>query len=233
MFPRTVKTSLVTLLRDEIVRGTFEPGERLRLEDLAQRFSVSTMPIREALGALEAEGLVTIQPHRGAQVTLFTPDEIRELYEVRAVLEQLATVKATPKLTDADLDALDALVAEMEHPEGHIDVVRFSENNMAFHGLIYDRAGMPHLAAQIRDLRYRVQHYLHKHLESTNYTTVNNVEHRRLVELLRAGKAKAAGQEMHGHILQTGLKIASIMAREALGGGLAVRPPRTRKAAAD
>jgi len=232
MFPRTVKTSLVKLLRDEIVRGTFEPGERLRLTDLAERFSVSTMPIREALGALEAEGLVTIQPHRGAQVTLFTPDEIRELYEIRAVLEKLATVKAAPRLSAPDLEALDALVAEMEHPDDGYDVVRFTENNMAFHGLIYDRAGMPHLAAQIRDLRYRVQHYLHKHLESTNYSTVNNVEHRRLVELLRAGKAEAAGQEMYGHILETGLKIAEIMGQEAAGVP-AARTGRARKTAAD
>lgn len=234
MFPRTVKTSLVALLRAEIVRGSFEPGEWLRLQDLAQRFSVSTMPIREALGALESEGLVTIQPHRGAQVTQFTPGEIRELYEIRAVLEQLATVKAAPKLGPADFGALDTLVSEMEHPEGHVDVVRFTDNNMEFHSLIYDRAGMPHLAAQIRDLRYRVQHYLHKHLESTNYSTVNNVEHRRLVELLRSGEAEEAGREMHRHILQTGLKIAEIMAREAQATAPKAKPAGTRrKTAAD
>lgn len=214
MFPRTVKTSLVNMLRDEILRGTFEPGERLRLEDLAGRFEVSTMPIREALSALESEGLVTIQPHRGAQVTRFSADEIREIYEMRAVLEELATVKATPNLTAEDFARLDALVAEMEHPVGQFDVARFSQNNMEFHRVIYDRAGRPHLAAQIRDLRYRVQHYLHKHLESTNYSLSGNVEHRRLVELMRAGKAEEAGREMHHHILSTGLKIADIMEAE-------------------
>lgn len=214
MFPRTVKTSLVNLLRDEIVRGTFEPGERLRLEELAQRFDVSTMPIREALGILESDGLVTIQPHRGAQVTRFTADEIREIYEMRAVLEQLATVKATPKLMAEDFARLSALVAEMEHPAEQFDVVRFSRNNMEFHQVIYNRAAMPHLAAQIRDLRYRVQHYLHKHLESTNYSTVGNVEHQRLLDLMRAGQAEEAGREMHHHILSTGLKIADIMELE-------------------
>ncbi|BDP43595.1 GntR family transcriptional regulator (plasmid) [Deinococcus aetherius] len=214
MFPRTVKTSLVNMLRDEIVRGTFEPGERLRLEDLAQRFEVSTMPIREALSTLESEGLVTIQPHRGAQVTRFSADEIREIYEMRAVLEELATVKAVPNLTEEDFSRLDALVAEMEHPEGQFDMARFSQNNMEFHRVIYDRARRPHLAAQIRDLRYRVQHYLHKHLESTNYSLSGNVEHGRLVELMRAGKAEEAGREMHHHILSTGLKIADLMDAE-------------------
>ncbi|WP_216320635.1 GntR family transcriptional regulator [Deinococcus aestuarii] len=214
MFPRTVKTSLVNVLRDEIVRGTFGPGERLRLEELAARFEVSTMPIREALSTLESEGLVTIQPHRGAQVTRFSADEIREIYEMRAVLEELATVKAVPHLTAGDFARLEALVAEMEHPEGQFDMARFSQNNMEFHRIIYDRAGRPHLAAQIRDLRYRVQHYLHKHLESTNYSLSGNVEHGRLVGLMRAGKAGDAGREMHHHILSTGLKIADLMDTE-------------------
>ncbi|GBF08000.1 transcriptional regulator, GntR family [Deinococcus aerius] len=228
MFPRTVKTALVNMLRDEIVRGTFEPGERLRLEDLAQRFEVSTMPIREALSTLESEGLVTIQPHRGAQVTRFTADEIRELYEMRAALEELATVKAVPNLTEEDFARLDALVAEMEHPQGQFDMARFSQNNMEFHRIIYDRAHRPHLAAQIRDLRYRVQHYLHKHLESTNYSLSGNAEHQRLLDLMRAGKAGEAGKEMHHHILSTGLKIADIMDMEE-----AARPAskgRTRRA---
>jgi hypothetical protein len=64
--PRTVKNVLVENLRDEIIRGDIVPGQRLRLEEIATRFDVSTMPVREALRDLEAEGLVTIFPHRGA-----------------------------------------------------------------------------------------------------------------------------------------------------------------------
>jgi len=197
MFPRTVKTALVTQLRDEIVRGTFAPGERLRLEVLAERFHVSTMPIREALSTLESEGLVVIRPHRGAHVTSFSADELRELYEIRAVLEQLATTRAVPHVTAEDLDHLQDLVRQMEIPEGTFDVAPFSQLNMAFHQLIYDRSGMPQLATQIRDLRFRVQHYLHKHLESTNYIMTGNVEHQRLINLIRGGDAQAAGEEMH------------------------------------
>jgi DNA-binding GntR family transcriptional regulator len=67
-----VKEQLVDHLRDDIFRETFEPGERLRLEDIASRFEVSTMPVREALRGLEAECLATIYPHRGAMVTELT-----------------------------------------------------------------------------------------------------------------------------------------------------------------
>lgn len=214
MFPRTVKTALVAQLRDEIIRGNFVPGERLRLEDLAERFEVSTMPIREALSALESEGLVVIRPHRGAHVTSFTAAELSELYEIRAVLEQLATLKAVPHLTPADLNRLQELVDQMQVADGGFDVAPFSKLNMAFHQVIYDRAGMPQLSAQIRDLRFRVQHYLHKHLESTNYSMTGNSEHQRLIDLIRDGNAEAAGDEMYHHILGTGLEIAEIMKRE-------------------
>lgn len=214
MFPKTVKIALANQLRGEIVRGTFNPGERLRLEDLARRFDVSTMPIREALSTLEAEGLVTILPHRGAQVTRFTAAEIRELHEIRSKLEAMATEKAVPHLRPEDYDSLTVLLDEMDAPPGENDVARFSQENMEFHHLLYSRALSPHLSKLIRGLRYQVQHYLHKHLESTGHHRIGNNEHRRIVELARRGDAQAAGQEMYHHILSTGLKIADIVGRE-------------------
>ena len=214
MFPKTVKIALANQLRDEIVRGTFVPGERLRLEDLARRYDVSTMPIREALSTLEAEGLVTILPHRGAQVTRFSAEELRELYEIRANLEAMATEKAIQNLRVEDLEQLEILMNEMDALPGEHDVAVFSQKNMAFHHLLYGRALAPHLSKLIRDLRYQVQHYLHKHLESTGHHRVGNDEHRRIIALARQGDASGAGQEMHRHILETGQKIADIVQQE-------------------
>jgi hypothetical protein len=77
--PRTVKETLVENLRDEIIRGDLVPGQYLRLEEIAPRFDVSTMPVREALRDLEAEGLVTIFPHRGAIVTKLSADELQDI----------------------------------------------------------------------------------------------------------------------------------------------------------
>ena len=104
--PRTVKEQLADHLRDEIVRGTFEPGERLRLEDIASRFEVSTMPVREALRDLESEGLVTIYPHRGAVVTELTAEEMEDIYDIRATLEAMATRLAVPRMTESICEEL-------------------------------------------------------------------------------------------------------------------------------
>nr|MBC8316290.1 GntR family transcriptional regulator [Candidatus Desulfobia pelagia] len=90
---RTVKSGLVELIREEIVRGIYKPGERLRLEDIAAQYEVSTMPVREALRDLEAEGLVMLYPHKGAVVTEMSPEELADIYDIRAFL---VTTQATP-----------------------------------------------------------------------------------------------------------------------------------------
>lgn len=91
---RTVKSGLVELIREEIVRGIYKPGERLRLEDIAAQYEVSTMPVREALRDLEAEGLVMLYPHKGAVVTEMSPEELADIYDIRAFL---VTTQATPR----------------------------------------------------------------------------------------------------------------------------------------
>jgi DNA-binding GntR family transcriptional regulator len=85
-------------LRDEIQDGTLSPGTRLRQNEVARRFGVSTTPVREAFAQLQAEGLVRIDPHRGAVVFRPTTDDLVEFYEIREVLESLAVVRAIPRL---------------------------------------------------------------------------------------------------------------------------------------
>src|SRR3989304_4865291 len=87
---RTVRSSLVENLRDAILLGEFVPGQNLRLEEIAKRFDVSTTPVREALSDLADEGLVTIFPHRGAVVTRLSPEDLQDIYEIRATLEAMA-----------------------------------------------------------------------------------------------------------------------------------------------
>ena len=106
MIYHTVKSALVENIRDEIIRGHFEPGERLRLEEIAERYAVSTMPVREALRKLEAEGLVKIFPHRGATVCPLSAAELEDIYDTRATLEEVATCLAVPHLTRRYLSSL-------------------------------------------------------------------------------------------------------------------------------
>src|SRR5216684_5948286 len=104
----TKADDIARLLEDEIVAGGIAPGTVLRQEQLSERFEVSRTPVREALRRLAALGIVSFEPNRGVRVRALSRAELREAFLVRAELESLAAELAAPRMTDADLEALDA-----------------------------------------------------------------------------------------------------------------------------
>jgi DNA-binding GntR family transcriptional regulator len=199
-----VKDSLVKALRDEIVRGDLAPGQYLRLEEIAARFDVSTMPVREALRDLEVEGLVTIFPHRGAVVTQLSADELQDIYDIRATLEEMATRLAVPFLTEETLAELTSLVEQMDEHLG--DAVATVKLNHRFHLTLYAASGRKHLCELNRILRYRVQHYLRFYIveAESGHLPQNQGEHRAILEACKRGDAEQAAAIMHDHVAQVG-----------------------------
>jgi DNA-binding GntR family transcriptional regulator len=202
--PRTVRDALVETLRDEIVRGDLVPGQHLRLEEVASRFDVSTMPVREALRDLEAEGLVTIFPHRGAIVTQLSADELQDIYDIRVMLEAMATRLAVPLMTEATLTELTSLIEQMETHSG--DVASLVKLNHQFHLTLYGASGRRHLCELNRMLRYRAQHYLHVFIVEVElgHLPQTQGEHRAILEACKSGDAEQAAVIMHDHVAQVG-----------------------------
>src|SRR4051812_41671740 len=132
------------LLEEAILEGELKPGERLRAEALAQRFGTSRTPIREALLQLEAQGLVEVEPNRGAVVKSFDAADLRDLYEVRALLEPAAAARAATRITATQ-------ITELEHLcDDHAPVEEQIASNEAFHRIITDAAGSPRLRTAMR-----------------------------------------------------------------------------------
>src|SRR5262245_4984988 len=129
---RTLRERVYDYIRDEILAERLAPGSELNEVALAQALGVSRGPVREALGRLEAGGLITIRPRRGAVVRSLSAQEFLEAYQVREALEVMAVRLAVPRLTDGDLDRLRGLIDEMGKC-GEDDVERFFEANAAFH----------------------------------------------------------------------------------------------------
>lgn len=200
--PRTVKDTLVENLRDEIVRGDLVPGQRLRLADVTARFDVSAMPVREALRDLEAEGLVTIYPHRGAVVTQLSVDDLKDIYDIRANLEEMATRLAVPHMTEAILAELTSLVEQMDAHLG--DVVSLVKLNHQFHLTLYAASGRSHLRDLNRMLRYRTQHYLRAFVNELGSMPRAQVEHRAILEACRRGDAEQAASMTRDHVALVG-----------------------------
>lgn len=200
--PRTVTSTLVENLRDEILLGELVPGQYIRLEEIAARFDISTMPVREALRDLEAEGLVTIYPHRGAVVTQLSSDDLEDIYDVRAVLEEMATRLAAPHITEATFDQLLSYIDQMDSHLG--ELITLIKLNHEFHITLYSASGRRHLCDLTSVLRYRTQHYLHAFISNLGGMPQAQAEHRAIIEACRQGDTERAANLVHDHVAHVG-----------------------------
>jgi DNA-binding GntR family transcriptional regulator len=143
-------------IREAIIRGEVQPGEWLRSDDWANRLGVSPTPVREALRKLEAEGLVKIYPHRGAQVAGFDLSDFVEVYQIRAVLEGLAARMAITESSDEDfqelLEVLEESCARIVQAEREKKHGEMRQANHEFHMALYEAAGAPRLEGMIKNL---------------------------------------------------------------------------------
>ena len=126
---RTLREQVVDHLREEILSNRLVPGEELGEVALARSLGISRGPLREALGQLAAEGLVTIVPRRGAVVRRLTHQELIEAYQLRVALESLAIKLAVPRLSDRDKAALHQMSQDIERAAEAGDTDRFFEIN--------------------------------------------------------------------------------------------------------
>jgi DNA-binding GntR family transcriptional regulator len=177
------------------------------LDEIAARFDVSTMPVREAIRDLEAEGLVAVFPHRGAVVIRLSADELQDIYDIRVTLEEMATRLAVPCLTDAALAELTSLVEQMENHLG--DAATLVQLNHEFHLTLYAASGRKHLCELTRTLRQRTQHYLHVFtVESvSSHWPATQREHRAILKACQCGDAEQAAALMRDHVAQVGRAI--------------------------
>ena len=133
-------------LRRAILKGELKPGERLMEIQLAQRLGVSRTPVREAIRKLELEGLVNMMPRRGAVVAEITLQDLEDVLEVRAVLEELAVQKACENITEDQLRDLKKAANDFKRSLEDDNLLACVETDMAFHEIIYSAANNRRLA---------------------------------------------------------------------------------------
>jgi GntR family transcriptional regulator, rspAB operon transcriptional repressor len=148
-------TGLTELVRrrilDAILANELRPGQLIQTGQLAQRYQVSRTPVREALGTLEREGVVTVLPYRGYLVREITLEEARDIYFMRTVIEGAAAERAASRITPEQLDALLEPHAPSE-PEGKAYSTAFDQYFNEFHRRIAAAAGSPRLADALEGL---------------------------------------------------------------------------------
>lgn len=149
----TTKLEIVfNVLRENIVNGNLEPGTRLILKTIANDLGVSEIPVREAIRMLEAQGLVTMTPHAGAQVSKFNVNDIREIAEIRGLLEGYAIRTAIPFIKGEVLSTLNAIIDEMRRFIEGAENIDYAALNRKFHQTIYEQSPSPRLRKMIAEV---------------------------------------------------------------------------------
>lgn len=186
---------IVEALRDRIAAGELHPGETLRIETLAHEFGVSRTPVREAVSALEAQGLVVRQTGHAPTVFSALGHEVREWYEMRQVLEPLAGRLALPNVTDQTVDALASLVDAMDD----LSVRDWYGLNRNFHEGLYQLADRPFLLETIDSLIRRADPYMRMYFKAYDLEETQR-GHRKILESVRRRDESAVREAIDSHL---------------------------------
>jgi DNA-binding GntR family transcriptional regulator len=189
-----------THLREEILSGQLPAGTELQEVALSRTLGVSRGPIREAIGRLAAEGLVTVRPRRGAVVRALSSDEFIEAYQVREALEAMAARLAVPKLTPENVTELERSIEEMSACGASGDVQGFFEANTAFHLVFFDAAGNRMLADLYRQLRGQIDRHRLRSLELRGDVRRSIAEHKAILRAAKAGDVERTVHLVSEHI---------------------------------
>jgi DNA-binding GntR family transcriptional regulator len=199
---RNASVAATELIREAIVDGRLEPGRRLKEEELARELGISRTPIREALLMLQAEGLVDAVPNRGAMVRVHTPEDLDDLYQLRALLEGFAARRAATRIAEPQVEQLRASCDRFEGLDPDKKLRELVRENLLFHSAILDIAGSARLASMVRRVIELPLVYKSYIWYSPDQKRISVHYHRQIVNALAARDAERAELIMKEHVFE-------------------------------
>ncbi|HEY0279487.1 MAG TPA: GntR family transcriptional regulator [Solirubrobacterales bacterium] len=208
------------VLREGIATGAYRPSEPLRAAKVADELGISRTPVREAFMRLASEGLVQYSPRHGARVIDLKAEELEEIFEMRAALEQIAIRHACAEAKPEDIAKLRKLcVSCHEVSEGDGDVDDLIAANSDLHDAINEISGRPQTIELISLLRDRARPYRVIALYDDEERRDSLREHDRLVELIEAGDAETATELLQEHFVRPMTRMKRYLGRGAARPG--------------
>ena len=203
-------------LRSAIVRGVFRPGQTLRQEDIANQLGVSRGPLREALPKLEAEGMIISMPHRGCAVVSLAPDEIAEIFELRAMLEsslaKAAARKGDPTAVD-ELRTLSATMQTLADSNVEADRLRWLDLNYELHNTLLATAGRRHHMRLLEMVRALAEPYVRMEISLTGNLMEAQREHDEMIGAFAAGECERLAELTRSHVEHTATRLLDEMGK--------------------
>lgn len=197
----TLQAAAVEQLREAIIRGVYQPGQRLKQNELARSLGCSPVPVREALHRLAAEGFIVIDPQRGARVADFNCRELEEMYEIRMMLEGRATQRAAERMIPEVARRVRTILDKMDVADiSPVDWVRL---NWEFHDSLYACADQEFLRKTISNLRRNMEPYLRLDVAHVGNYAAGRRDHRRILQACERGDSKLASRYATAHLRRT------------------------------
>jgi len=221
--PENLTRQAYRSIRDEILLGKLNSGRRLTEDYFAERFEISKSPVREALNRLEAEGLVKIVPRRGAFVVDFSVQDVKEIYELRELLENAVVrgLKIKPKITSE----LRKILGRAKECIRKNDKLNYISADAAFHTILSKASENSRLSAILESMHNQLLILRHRTFELSGRTSV--VEHGQILDALIQGKQRLAARLMVEHIRNVRNRLVKSLSRphEGEAGGQVLSIP--------
>lgn len=194
---KTAMAFVADSLRNGILSGKIPEGAQLRQDELAAKFGVSRMPIRDAIRQLEAEGLVTTERNKGAFVSVMTIDDVVEIYDMRIMAETTALDFGFGDISNEDIMEMEKCIQAMATQR---DPHTLGELNEQFHNFLYARSKRPRLLALIKSLHQAVDRHLRFLLSNLDYHQKSEEDHLTILEACRRGNRELAKHVLRHHL---------------------------------
>ncbi|MCD8250203.1 MAG: GntR family transcriptional regulator [Lachnospiraceae bacterium] len=197
----TISGQVYELLKQDICEGKYAPGQWLQEKELAEQFSVSRSPVREALKQLSDDGLVVNVPNKGVFVRKFTEKDILEIYDLRVMMESYAIQKITELMNENIKTQLAACLERLEEAYRKKDHSLYTKEDMKLHDQIIKLSGNDLLALTYERVHMMIHQFRAYSLMDQTRFDESIAEHRSLVNYILAGKAQLAIETNRKHLL--------------------------------
>lgn len=201
-------------LREAILRGELQPGERLMELQLASQLGVSRTPIREAIRMLEQEGLAVTMPRKGAEVAKMTLKGMEDVLEIRAALDELASQLACQRITAEQLTRLQERKREFEESLKTKDIKLIAEADVNFHDVIYEATGNPKLIYLISNLREQIYRYRMEYIKKEENHPILIQEHEAIYQSLCERNEHEAMLSIREHVANQATAVKEVIMRQ-------------------
>lgn len=213
---RSIPEELAAALRERILSGDLPEGSLLRQEALAAEYQVSRIPVREALRLLEGEGLVELRIHRGAVVTVHSPEQIGELFDLRTLLERDLVVRAVPLATAQEIGHAEKVLRQVDVAYRKNDAHAWGALNTEFHRSLYMPAQRVQTLALVESINLVLERSVRLYHRLITAFAKAQADHWEILRLYRARRPEEAGAVLERHVQFTKRTlVAALAARQA------------------